>query len=1003
MRHSRSTLLLASTFLTALASAQSTSDTEQLEFEPAWEAILSSSGEIPSTTTGQIVVAGDLVLTAALASTGPGGEQGVIVTLLDAKGHLLWQIDEQQSTTREVTAVLDLELAPDGDVAYTYVRENSEPDDRPCAVLRARATSDGSLLWTREIEIPAIVNVFASLAADSTGVLAVQVNQFSVLAPLAAGYDSTIAVLSESSGESRWTRTRPDASAVALALTPAPLNGALVATGLLLDEIIALDAVDGATLWQVSANSNFAHFDVNEGTKTLVYLTFAFGSREWEMNALDLESGAPLWSLTLGADGGIAGDAERVFGSGAVGVGSDQHFEMTAVDRQTGEVLWHVSEPAPINGGDTQVVHDPVADRVILVKPSASSQPGSLSFYDDRTGALVDVASYPGFGTFFDAAPAPVTTEGGLVLAPSKSSFFSDTPPILLGVDAAGSSLWELDPLVASEIPNNTRWIATHADEVHSIHELTVPASPGAPDSVYQVRSALDGSLASEWPLAANELQLGAARLSPAGGHVAILDVFTDFQAAQLFVYDTEDGTELLSRTLDGSPTDDHADIHFDEAGSRVFAVFDIFGGFRVDSVSLGSGSSWSVTIESESSGPALRSRAAEVLATTGEYVVAAYEVDNFIDRLRLYRFDPETGAVVSAPPFDTDALSGQDLEEVPLQIVELPAVDRLAVLCQGFSFGNNPVFVAEYVLTSFEPLAFHGISPVGTTARYRRGSALSVDDGAGFVVAGVDDLLAAPEVQRTRRFDTTDWSIEWERTDQGNKNNRVRGAWLAADANARVVTTLVQRRDQDFTGSPEDVQRIFALDAVSGDVLFESGILGFAANEVLGAVQLERLATTGRIAVAAGSTGPVTAGGFGALRAVERSELTDSAVQVAIGGAQVSFILERGETAAGRIYLLLGSASGISPGIPLGTLTLPLVLDTYTLLTLNSANAGPFTDTLGALDKAGTTRASIAVPPLGAGFLGLEVFHAAIELSSAGSVDFSSQPTSVVFASTTE
>ena len=83
----------------------------------------------------------------------------------------------------------------------------------------------------------------------------------------------------------------------------------------------------------------------------------------------------------------------------------------------------------------------------------------------------------------------------------------------------------------------------------------------------------------------------------------------------------------------------------------------------------------------------------------------------------------------------------------------------------------------------------------------------------------------------------------------------------------------------------------------------------------------------------------------------------------------------------AGAPYLVLGSLSGTAPGPSLGGLTLPLVVDAYTALTLSNPGA-TLTGGTGVLDGQGRAQMSFHPPASAAGVLaGLEAYHAALVL----------------------
>lgn len=96
--------------------------------------------------------------------------------------------------------------------------------------------------------------------------------------------------------------------------------------------------------------------------------------------------------------------------------------------------------------------------------------------------------------------------------------------------------------------------------------------------------------------------------------------------------------------------------------------------------------------------------------------------------------------------------------------------------------------------------------------------------------------------------------------------------------------------------------------------------------------------------------------------------------------GGQQNFSLAAGAAFAGQIYLLLGSASGTSPGLDLGSVTLPLVVDAYTSFTL-SGGAPVLSGAAGLLDGAGSAGASLTLTPalLPPAQVGLTLHHAAL------------------------
>lgn len=100
--------------------------------------------------------------------------------------------------------------------------------------------------------------------------------------------------------------------------------------------------------------------------------------------------------------------------------------------------------------------------------------------------------------------------------------------------------------------------------------------------------------------------------------------------------------------------------------------------------------------------------------------------------------------------------------------------------------------------------------------------------------------------------------------------------------------------------------------------------------------------------------------------------------INVSTGGTQM-FELQAPLAHANLPYILLGSASGVSPGIPLGNVVLPLVPDPYLDFTLAAANTPMLAKTFGVLDSLGRGRATLKLQPaaVSTAVVGLTLHHA--------------------------
>ena len=109
-------------------------------------------------------------------------------------------------------------------------------------------------------------------------------------------------------------------------------------------------------------------------------------------------------------------------------------------------------------------------------------------------------------------------------------------------------------------------------------------------------------------------------------------------------------------------------------------------------------------------------------------------------------------------------------------------------------------------------------------------------------------------------------------------------------------------------------------------------------------------------------------------------------------GGLQ-TFTLSAGAVHAGKIYMVLGTLSGVSPGVRVGTLDIPLNPDFYTTFSLAWPNQAPLIASHGYLDLTGEAKAGLLLPPLAASLKGLVFHHAYLVLGFSLRFEFASNP----------
>jgi hypothetical protein len=108
---------------------------------------------------------------------------------------------------------------------------------------------------------------------------------------------------------------------------------------------------------------------------------------------------------------------------------------------------------------------------------------------------------------------------------------------------------------------------------------------------------------------------------------------------------------------------------------------------------------------------------------------------------------------------------------------------------------------------------------------------------------------------------------------------------------------------------------------------------------------------------------------------------------QLSLSGNDTQYFeLDAGPAHANAPYLLLGSLSGISPGLPLGRCTLPLNPDPYLLFSITAPNTALLPGGLGVLDAQGKASARfVAIPGLPPSFAGTRIDHAFVTFDSQG------------------
>jgi hypothetical protein len=104
--------------------------------------------------------------------------------------------------------------------------------------------------------------------------------------------------------------------------------------------------------------------------------------------------------------------------------------------------------------------------------------------------------------------------------------------------------------------------------------------------------------------------------------------------------------------------------------------------------------------------------------------------------------------------------------------------------------------------------------------------------------------------------------------------------------------------------------------------------------------------------------------------------------VSVATGDRQ-TLVVDAGAGSAGDVYVLATNFSGTVPGIPIGSVVVPLNFDSLLSLSLTLANGPIFTSTVGALSASGRAFAALNVPVLDPSAVGLQFNSAGVVLDA--------------------
>ena len=314
---------------------------------------------------------------------------------------------------------------------------------------------------------------------------------------------------------------------------------------------------------------------------------------------------------------------------------------------------------------------------------------------------------------------------------------------------------------------------------------------------------------------------------------------------------------------------------------------------------------------------------------------------------------------------------------------------ESLYLLDQGQTQGitGAPAFlVRELDAGSGESLQ-EQILPWSGSSCSLAGSALSQDSALLYISARSLDSNGAGYIHELRCIDTENWQTEWAQLESASTPY-----WQLVPQLSPNEGELYWTTSSEFNGDLSLPLLVRGFDATTGDPTLT---VQFGAASTPCAYRHLQLDADGRRLYLAGNCSQPEGG-----RAQTSWELVlDSlraqpdSISVAAGGVQ-SLELLAGPTHAGEHYLVLGSASGVAPGLDLGAAgVLPLAADAYFWSFFVDQGATPVQGAFGLLDAQGLGEAQVVVPPGSAPSLaGRSVHHAFLSLEL-GSPTLASNP----------
>ena len=889
----------------------------------------------------------------------------VVVAYEAASGNVQWNT-RWAGANASHELLNDLVLSPDGSTLVGGgLRGNGDPASNDFFALALDAAS-GGVQWVRQINAaPLSQDELTELAFDATGA-----RLYATGGAFAGNWDLHTLALDPSNGttlwsalavNANWSADRSPSLAVDLAGTQVCVDGHGLLPG---DSILyAYDAAAGSPLW----TAPFAGW-INDLEYDLSGATLAVTGFEYDANfdssittrTYDAQSGAAGWTSTYKSAGTIGSHNEdqglqlRYHPNGAqlyVAGGSTfwndlDVWSVLSLDATNGNLTSFSELDTTLTGDEFPVAMDLSDDlkHVVIagLASSGASTPKELfvGSFSSQGSQLQASYVYAGEGSSSDRARALAHAPDGAQLYASSYSFGASANTRLNAFDATtGVELWSVAPSTSSTSNAEVGALAVAPDSAR-----VYMGARSLNDWHVEAFDAVDGASLWAHAPAPTEYTAGipAALLSePSGSRVygaGMLAVTTSKEDFGAIAYDAQTGAVQWASHIDlGSNQEEARAAVLAPSGGVLFLAGETRDANTQEDLGLvalstaNGGLLWSARWDRFGGvgGQFGRESLADLaLDSNGQRLFAVGSSFDFFGTATqdavVVAFDATTGAELWSAIYN----GGQGGSEFALAVAAHPT--------------RNEVYVAGY-----EGLA---TTPGGANA-----ANLNV-----------------------RAYDALNGSLLWSTSLPSSGFDQASD--LAVDPSGQLVYVCGER--QFAPGAASDGVAL-ALDSASGTLRWSARFDGDASGSDR-ATGLDLDGERARLYVLGEHLQNSTSEDV-LIHALDLASLSGlpQAQSLSAGGAQ-AMQLDAGLAFAGQPYLILGSASGTAPGVPIDGLLLPLNVDGYFVASLNAPSAGPVQQGLGVLDAQGSALTSLVVPPNSpAGLAGVTLHHAGLVLGS--------------------